>query len=186
MTKPSIFPILNSLLDAGPIEQVGSHPSSFPSFTDKIAAKIEVSAGSERFDDPSENNSDQQLRVAFDWQVTEKVNLESKLLGRSVDYYPQEKGVRWVSYDRETGNEKIGLAFSLEREFSSPWIKEIGINLKVDQLGDNAGAITIMKGSEWAFRIRPSGKNGCLKSTSGGINSVTTKERYQAEKDSNG
>ena len=35
--------------------------------------------------------------------------------------------------------EKIGLAFSLEREFSSPWIKEIGINLKVDQLGDNAG-----------------------------------------------
>ena len=25
-----------------------------------------------------------------------------------------------------------------------------------------------MKGSEWAFRIRPSGKNGCLKSTSGG------------------
>ena len=48
-------------------------------FTDKIAAKIEVSAGSERFDEPSENNSDQQLRVAFDWQVTEKVNLESKL-----------------------------------------------------------------------------------------------------------
>ncbi len=48
------------------------------------------------------------------------------------------------------------------------------------------GAITITKGSERAFRIRPSGKNGCLRSTSGGINSVTTKERYQAEKDSNG
>ena len=110
-------------------------------FTDKIAAKIEVSAGSERFDDPSENNSDQQLRVAFDWQVTEKVNLESKLLGRSVDYDARRRRASDGSLMTEgkLETEKIGLAFSLEREFSSPWIKEIGINLKVDQLGDNAG-----------------------------------------------
>ena len=45
-------------------------------FTDKITAKIEVSGGSERFDDPSENNSDQQLRVALDWQATEKLSVE--------------------------------------------------------------------------------------------------------------
>ncbi len=110
-------------------------------FTDKIAAKIEVSAGSERFDDPSENNSDQQLRFAFDWQVTEKVNLESKLLGRSVDYDARRRRASDGSLMTEgkLETEKIGLAFSLEREFSSPWIKEIGINLKVDQLGDNAG-----------------------------------------------
>ncbi|MEC9122709.1 MAG: hypothetical protein VX969_01085, partial [Verrucomicrobiota bacterium] len=54
--------------------------------SDQVTAKIECSGGSERFDDPSENNSDQQMRMALDWQVTEKVNLEAKISGRSVDY----------------------------------------------------------------------------------------------------
>ena len=110
-------------------------------FSEKITAKIEVSAGSERFDDPSENNSDQQLRVALDWQATEKLNVEAKVSGRAVEY--KGRGRRESDGtplpDGKLETEKIGLALAMEREFSSPWIKEIGINLKVDQLGDNAG-----------------------------------------------
>ena len=110
-------------------------------FTDKVTAKIEVSAGSERFDDPSENNSDQQLRIALDWQVTEKVNLESKISGRSVDYDARRRRASDGSLmtDGKLETEKLGLAFSIEREFTPPWINEIGLNLKVDQLEDNAG-----------------------------------------------
>ena len=64
-------------------------------FSEKITAKIEVSAGSERFDDPSENNSDQQLRVALDWQATEKLNVEAKVSGERLNTRVGEKGIRW-------------------------------------------------------------------------------------------
>ena len=111
-------------------------------FSDKITAKIEVSGGSERFDDPSENNSDQQLRVALDWQATDKLSVEGKVSGRAVDYKGRERresdGTLMPGGKLET--EKIGLAISIEREFSPPWFNEIGINLNVDQLEDNAGA----------------------------------------------
>lgn len=110
-------------------------------FSDKISAKIEVSGGSERFDDPSENNSDQQLRVGLEWQATEKLSLEAKVSGRSVDY--EARGRResdgTLLPDGELETEKLGLALSIEREFSSPWLKEFEINLKIDQLEDNAG-----------------------------------------------
>jgi len=110
-------------------------------FTDKVTAKIEVSAGSERFDDPSENNADQQLRVALEWQATEKLNVEGKVSGRSVEY--KGRGRREsdgaLLPDGKLETEKLGLALAMEREFSSPWIEAIGINLKVDQLEDNAG-----------------------------------------------
>jgi len=111
-------------------------------FSDKITAKIEVSGGNERFDDPSENNSDQQLRVALEWQVTDKLSLEGKVSGRAVDYKGRERRESdgTLLPDGKLETEKFGLAFSIEREFSPPWFNEIGIKLKVDQLEDNAGA----------------------------------------------
>jgi hypothetical protein len=110
-------------------------------FSEKITAKIEVSAGSERFDDPSENNADQQLRVALDWQATEKLSVEGKVSGRSVEY--KGRGRREsdgaLLPDGKLETEKLGLAFSIERKFSPSWLNKIGINLKVDKLEDNAG-----------------------------------------------
>jgi hypothetical protein len=110
-------------------------------FSDKVTAKIEVSGGSEKFDDPSENNEDQQLRLALEWQATEKLSLEGKVSGRSVDY--KTRGRResdgTLLPDGKLETEKLGFALAVEREFSSLWLKEIEINLKVDQLEDNAG-----------------------------------------------
>ena len=110
-------------------------------FSDKGTAKIEVSGGRDRFDDPSENNSDQQLRVGLEWQATEKLGVAGKLSGRAVDYKARGRresdGTLLTEGKLET--EKLGLALSIERESSSPWLKEIGINLKVDKLEDNAG-----------------------------------------------
>lgn len=110
-------------------------------FSDKVTAKIEVSGGSERFDDPSENNSDQQLRVALEWQATEKLSVEGKVSGRAVDYEDRERREAdgTLLSDGKLETEKLGLAFSVEREFSSPWIKAIEMNIKIDQLEDNAG-----------------------------------------------
>ena len=110
-------------------------------FSEKITAKIEVSAGSERFDDPSENNSDQQIRVALDWQATEKLNVEAKVSGRAVDYKGRERrdADGALLPDGKLETEKLGLAFSIERKFSPSWLNEIGVNLKVDKLEDNAG-----------------------------------------------
>ena len=110
-------------------------------FSEKITAKIEVSAGSERFDDPSENNSDQQIRVALDWQATEKLNVEAKVSGRAVDYKGRERrnADGALLPDGKLETEKLGLAFSIERKFSPSWLNKIGINLKVDKLEDNAG-----------------------------------------------
>ena len=61
-------------------------------FSEKITAKIEVSAGSERFDDPSENNSDQQLRVALDWQATEKLKKK-----KQINFGKYSKKSIWIS-----------------------------------------------------------------------------------------
>jgi len=110
-------------------------------FSEKITAKIEVSGGSERFDDPSENNSDKQLRVAIEWQATEKLNIEGKVSGRAVDYKVRRRrdSDGALLPEGKLKTDKLGLALAIEREFSSPWLKEIGINLKVDQLEDNAG-----------------------------------------------
>ena len=110
-------------------------------FSEKITAKIEVSGGSERFDDPSENNSDKQLRVAIEWQATEKLNIEGKVSGRVVDYKVRRRrdSDGALLPEGKLKTDKLGLALGIEREFSSPWLKEIGINLKVDQLEDNAG-----------------------------------------------
>jgi len=109
--------------------------------SDQLTAKIEASGGSERFDDPSENNSDQQIRVALDWQATEKVNLETKISGRSVDYDARRRRASdgTLLPDGKLETEKIGLALAIEREFSLPWIKALEISFKVDQLQDNAG-----------------------------------------------
>ena len=109
--------------------------------SDQLTAKIEVSGGNERFDDPSENNSDQQIRVALDWQATEKLNIEGKVSGRAVEYKGRGRresdGTLLPAGKLET--EKTGLALAIEREFSSPWIKAIGMSFKVDELEDNAG-----------------------------------------------
>jgi hypothetical protein len=110
-------------------------------FSDQVTTKIEVSGGNERFDDPSENNSDQQIRVALDWQVTKKLSIEGKVSGRAVDYKGRERRESdgTLMPDEKLETEKIGLALTIEREFSSPWIKAIEMNFKVDQLEDNAG-----------------------------------------------
>jgi hypothetical protein len=110
-------------------------------FSDNITAKIEVSAGSERFDDPSENNSDQQIRVALDWQLTEKLNLEAKLSGRSVDYDAREKREADGSLlpDGKLETNKVGFALTLGHQFSSPWLKSVEWEGRINQLEDNAG-----------------------------------------------
>ena len=110
-------------------------------FSDKITGKLEISCGSERFDDPSENNSDQQIRVALDWRLTDKLNLEAKLAGRSVNYEAREKREADGSLvpDGNLKTDKIGFALTLEREFPSSWFNKIEWEVKIDQLEDNAG-----------------------------------------------
>ena len=107
----------------------------------EITVKMEISGGSERFEDPSENNSDQQLRLALNWQATKKVNLEAKVSGRLVDYKARRRresdGSLLTEGKLET--EKLGFALEIEQEFLSPWIKAIEMKAKVDGLEDNAG-----------------------------------------------
>jgi hypothetical protein len=110
-------------------------------FSQSTIGKLEVSGGNERFDDPSENNEDRQFRASLEWQATEKLSLEGKVSARWVDY--KGRGRRESDGaplpDGKLETEKLGLALAIEREFSSSWIEALGINLKVDQLEDNAG-----------------------------------------------
>jgi hypothetical protein len=110
-------------------------------FSDAITGKLEFSSGWERFDDPSEDNEDRQVRASLAWQILEKLSLEAKASGRWVDY--DERLRREADgnalADGKLETEKFGLALVTEIRTSSPWLESLELQIKLSQLGDNAG-----------------------------------------------
>lgn len=109
--------------------------------SDTTTAKIEVSGGSEKFDDPSENNRDRQIKASLKWEALERLSLETKLSARRVDYKARlrREADGGIQPEGKLESEKLGVALSIEREFLSTWLESIELNLKVDQLEDNGG-----------------------------------------------
>jgi dihydroneopterin aldolase len=127
--------------------QVQSNKSEIiPHFGFQLTPKIKLSAetafGIDRYDNPSENNSDQKIQVNLTAKQSEQTTLHAKIFHHSIRYDERKKkdgdGTNLLEGNLQT--KKIGISGSWEKQSKNPWLDTLGAELKYSQLSDNAGA----------------------------------------------
>ena len=127
--------------------QVQSNKSEIiPHFGYQLTPKIKLSAetafGIDRYDNPSENNSDQKIQVDLTAKQSEQTTLHAKIFHHTIRYVERKKkdgdGTNLSGGNLRT--KKIGISGSWEKQSKNPWLDTVGAELKYSQLTDNAGA----------------------------------------------
>jgi dihydroneopterin aldolase len=127
--------------------QVQSNKSEIiPHFGYQLTPKIKLSAettfGTDRYDNPSENNSDQKIQVDLTAKQSEQTTLHAKILHHTIRYIERKRkdgdGTNLPEGNLKT--KKTGVSGSWEKRSKNPWLDTIGAELKYSQLSDNAGA----------------------------------------------
>ena len=127
--------------------QVQSNKSEIiPHFGYQLTPKIKLSAetafGVDRYDNPSENNSDQKIQVDLTAKQSEQTTLHAKIFHHTIRYVERKKkdGDGTNLSDGNLQTKKLGVSGSWEKQTKSPWLDTVGLELKYSQLSDNAGA----------------------------------------------
>ncbi|MDA8824126.1 hypothetical protein N9N41_06470 [Opitutales bacterium] len=127
--------------------QVQSNKSEIiPHFGYQLTPKIKLSAetafGVDRYDNPSENNSDQKIQVDLTAKQSEQNTLHAKIFHHTIRYVERKKkdGDGTNLSDGNLRTKKIGISGSWEKQTKNPWLDTVGAELKYSQLSDNAGA----------------------------------------------
>ena len=127
--------------------QVQSNKSEIiPHFGYQLTPKIKLSAetafGIDRYDNPSENNSDQKIQVNLTAKHSEQTTLHAKIFRHTIRYVERKKkdGDGTNLSDGNLRTKKIGISGSWEKQSKNPWLDTVGAELKYSQLSDNAGA----------------------------------------------
>ena len=127
--------------------QVQSNKSEIiPHFGYQLTPKIKLSAetafGVDRYDNPSENNSDQKIQVDLTAKQSEQTTLHAKIFHHTIRYIERKKkdgdGINLSDGNLQT--KKTGVSGSWEKHSKNPWLDTVGLELKYSQLSDNAGA----------------------------------------------
>ena len=127
--------------------QVQSNKSEIiPHFGYQLTPKIKLSAetafGIDRYDNPSENNSDQKIQVNLTAKHSEQTTLHAKIFHHTIRYIERKKkdgdGINLSDGNLQT--KKTGVSGSWEKHSKNPWLDTVGLELKYSQLSDNAGA----------------------------------------------
>ena len=127
--------------------QVQSNKSEIiPHFGYQLTPKIKLSAetafGIDRYDNPSENNSDQKIQVNLTAKQSEQTTLHARIFHHSIRYDERKKkdgdGTNLLEGNLQT--KKIGISGSWEKQSKNPLLDLLGAELKYIQLSDNAGA----------------------------------------------
>jgi dihydroneopterin aldolase len=127
--------------------QVQSNKSEIiPHFGYQLTSKVKLSAetafGIDRYDNPSENNSDQKIQVDLTAKQSEQTTLHAKIFHHTIRYVERKKkdgdGTNFSKGNLKT--KKLGISGSWEKQSKNPWLATIGVELKYSQLSDNAGA----------------------------------------------
>jgi dihydroneopterin aldolase len=127
--------------------QVQSNKSEIiPHFGYQLTPKIKLSAetafGVDRYDNPSENNSDQKIQVDLTAKQSEQTTLHAKIFHHTIRYIERQRkdgdGTNLPEGNLQT--KKTGVSGSWEKQSKNPWLDTIGAELKYSQLSDNAGA----------------------------------------------
>ena len=127
--------------------QVQSNKSEIiPHFGYQLTPKIKLSAetafGIDRYDNPSENNSDQKIQVDLTAKKSEQTTLHAKIFHHTIRYIERKRkdgdGTNLPEGNLQT--KKTGVSGSWEKQSKNPWLDTIGAELKYSQLSDNAGA----------------------------------------------
>ena len=127
--------------------QVQSNKSEIiPHFGYQLNPKIKLSAetafGIDRYDNPSENNSDQKIQVNLTAKQSEQTTLHAKIFRHTIRYVERKKkdGDGTNLSDGNLQTKKTGVSGSWEKHSKNPWLDTVGLELKYSQLSDNAGA----------------------------------------------
>ena len=127
--------------------QVQSNKSEIiPHFGYQLTPKIKLSAetafGIDRYDNPSENNSDQKIQVNLTAKQSEQTTLHAKIFRHTIRYVERKKkdGDGTNLSDGNLQTKKTGVSGSWEKHSKNPWLDTVGLELKYSQLSDNAGA----------------------------------------------
>lgn len=127
--------------------QVQSNKSEIiPHFGYQLTPKIKLSAetafGIDRYDNPSENNSDQKIQVNLTAKHSEQTTLHAKIFRHTIRYVERKKkdGDGTNLSDGNLQTKKTGVSGSWEKHSKNPWLDTVGLELKYSQLSDNAGA----------------------------------------------
>ena len=127
--------------------QVQSNKSEIiPHFGYQLTPKIKLSAetafGIDRYDNPSENNSDQKIQVNLTAKQSEQTTLHAKIFSHTIRYVERKKkdGDGTNLSDGNLQTKKTGVSGSWEKHSKNPWLDTVGLELKYSQLSDNAGA----------------------------------------------
>ena len=127
--------------------QVQSNKSEIiPHFGYQLTPKIKLSAETafriDRYDNPSENNSDQKIQVNLTAKHSEQTTLHAKIFHHTIRYIERKKkdgdGINLSDGNLQT--KKTGVSGSWEKHSKNPWLDTVGLELKYSQLSDNAGA----------------------------------------------
>ena len=127
--------------------QVQSNKSEIiPHFGYQLTPKVKLSAetafGTDRYDNPSENNSDQKIQVNLTAKQSEQTTLHAKIFHHTIRYIERKKkdgdGTNFSEGNLKT--KKLGISGSWEKQSNNPWLATVGVELKYSQLSDNAGA----------------------------------------------
>ena len=127
--------------------QVQSNKSEvIPHFGYQLTSKTKLSAetafGTDRYENPSENNSDQKIQVDLTAKQSEHTTLYAKIFHHTIRYV-ERKRKDGDGTNLSTGNlktKKTGVSGSWEKQSRNSWLDTIGIELNYSQLSDNAGA----------------------------------------------
>ena len=127
--------------------QVQSNKSEIiPHFSYQLTPKIKLSAetafGIDRYDNPSENNSDQKIQVDLTAKQSEQTTLHARIFHHTIRYDERRRkdgdGTNLSEGNLQT--KKTGVSGSWEKQSKNPWLDTLGAELKYSQLADNAGA----------------------------------------------
>lgn len=110
--------------------------------TPKIKLSTETAFGIDRYDNPSENNSDQKIQIDLTAKQSEQTTLHAKISHHTIRYVERKRkdgeGTNLSGGNLKT--EKTGFSGSWKRQSKNPWLDALGAELKYSQLSDNAGA----------------------------------------------
>ena len=127
--------------------QVQSNKSEIiPHFGYQLTPKIKLSAetafGTDRYDNPSENNSDQKIQVDLTANQSEQTTLHAKIFHHTIRYIERKRkdGDGTNLSDGNLQTKRTGVSGSWKKQSKNQWLDTLGAELKYSQLSDNAGA----------------------------------------------
>ena len=111
-------------------------------FTPQIKLSAETAFGMDRYDNPSENNSDQKLQLNLTAKQSDQTTLHAKISHHTIRYDERKRkdgdGTNLPGGNLQT--KKVGFSGAWKRQSENPWFDTIGAALKYSLLSDNAGA----------------------------------------------